>query len=75
VINTRFFKIFKLFKQFDTQPLGFIFFHQIKIDRHDVSNLVKKNNTQEFNLLRVYQALIPIEIYRTSILIMCVHTM
>jgi len=26
--------------------------------RHDIS---KKNNTQEINLLRVYQALIPIE--------------
>jgi len=46
--------------QFDTHPLEFTFIHQIKIDRNDKIE-VKQYNTQEFNLLRMYQALIPNE--------------
>jgi hypothetical protein len=55
-------------------PLEFSFFHQIKIGRHkkkkkkkkkkkreEKKKEVKQKHTQEINLLRVYQALIPIE--------------
>jgi len=55
--------IYPIFVTHHTHPLEFTFFHQINIDRHDKKKILeaKHNHTQEFNLLRVYQTLIPIE--------------